>query len=117
MEILRTTPALITIIICGTILLICFFACLFDTIKTAIKEKTARVLDEQKYFYSNLTPNDIRQLAGIPTVELMTEEQYNKIFPDVQKKPTEAETKTKSAAPDFPPVSKIETRPLNAKYH
>ena len=47
----------------------------------------------------------------------MTEEQYKNIFPDVQKKPTNEETKTEAAAPDFPPVSKIETRPLNAKYH
>lgn len=107
------TPVCIAAIICGTIILICLIACISDMVKTAIKEKTTRVLDEQKYFYSRLTANDIRAMAGIPTFETITKDEFEKIFSaqDVQQ-----ETKKESAAPDFPPVTKIETRPANAVF-
>lgn len=107
------TPVCIAAIICGTIILICLIACISDMVKTAIKEKTTRVLDEQKYFYSRLTADDIRAMAGIPTFETITKDEFEKIFSaqDVQQ-----ETKKESAAPDFPPVTKIETRPANAVF-
>lgn len=107
------TPVCIAAIICGTIILICLIACISDMVKTAIKEKTARVLDEQKYFYSRLTANDIRALAGIPTFETITKDEFDKMFPTQEK---QQETKRESAAPDFPPVTKIETRPANAVF-
>lgn len=107
------TPVCIAAIICGTIILICLIACISDMVKTAIKEKTPRVLDEQKYFYSRLTADDIRAMVGIPTFETITKDEFEKIFSaqDVQQ-----ETKKESAAPDFPPVTKIETRPANAVF-
>ena len=119
------TPVCIAAIICGTIILICFIACISDMVKTAIKEKTTRVLDEQKYFYSRLTANDIRAMAGIPTFETITKDEFEKIFSASE---MQQETKKESAKPDFPPVQKIETRPanptfdtdkrpLNEKYH
>ena len=107
------TPVCIAAIICGTIIFICLIACISDMVKTAIKEKTTRVLDEQKYFYSRLTANDIRAMAGIPTFETITKDEFEKIFSasDVQQ-----ETKKESSNPDFPPVTKIETRPMNATF-
>ena len=107
------TPVCIAAIICGTIILICLIACISDMVKTAIKEKTTRVLDEQKYFYSRLTANDIRAMAGIPTFETITKDEFDKIFSSQEK---QQETKKESAAPDFPPVTKIETRPANAVF-
>ena len=107
------TPVCIAAIICGTIILICLIACISDMVKTAIKEKTTRVLDEQKYFYSRLTANDIRAMAGIPTFETITKDEFEKIFTSQEK---QQETKKESAAPDFPPVTKIETRPANAVF-
>ena len=107
------TPVCIAAIICGTIILICLIACISDMVKTAIKEKTTRVLDEQKYFYSRLTANDIRAMAGIPTFETITKDEFEKIFSSQEK---QQETKKESAAPDFPPVTKIETRPANAVF-
>lgn len=120
------TPVCIAAIICGTIILICLIACISDMVKTAIKEKTARVLDEQKYFYSRLTADDIRAMAGIPTFETITKDEFDKIFSAQER---QQETKPQeSKTPDFPPVQKIETRPanpifdtdkrpLNEKYH
>ena len=107
------TPVCIAAIICGTIILICLIACISDMVKTAIKEKTTRVLDEQKYFYSRLTADDIKAMAGIPTFETITKDEFEKIFTSQEK---QQETKRKSAAPDFPPVTKIETRPANAVF-
>lgn len=107
------TPVCIAAIICGTIILICLIACISDMVKTAIKEKTTRVLDEQKYFYSRLTADDIRAMAGIPTFETITKDEFEKIFSSQEK---QQETKRESAAPDFPPVTKIETRPANAVF-
>ena len=107
------TPVCIAAIICGTIILICLIACISDMVKTAIKEKTTRVLDEQKYFYSRLTADDIRAMAGIPTFETITKDEFEKIFSASE---VQQETKKESAAPDFPPVTKIETRPANAVF-
>lgn len=107
------TPVCIAAIICGTIILICFIACISDMVKTAIKEKTTRVLDEQKYFYSRLTADDIRAMAGIATFEKVSKDEFEKIFSASE---VQQETKKESAAPDFPPVTKIETRPANAVF-
>lgn len=107
------TPVCIAAIICGTIIFICLIACISDMVKTAIKEKTTRVLDEQKYFYSRLTANDIRAMAGIPTFETITKDEFDKIFSASE---VQQETKKESAKPDFPPVTKIETRPINATF-
>ena len=107
------TPVCIAAIICGTIILICLIACISDMVKTAIKEKTTRVLDEQKYFYSRLTADDIRAMAGIATFEKISKDEFEKLFTTQEK---QQETKRESAAPDFPPVTKIETRPANAVF-
>ena len=107
------TPVCIAAIICGTIILICLIACISDMVKTAIKEKTTRVLDEQKYFYSRLTADDIRAMAGIATFEKVSKDEFEKIFSASE---LQQETKKESAAPDFPPVTKIETRPANAVF-
>lgn len=116
------TPVCIAAIICATIILICLIACISDMVKTAIKEKTTRVLDEQKYFYSRLTANDIRAMAGIPTFETITKEEFDKMFPT-------QEPKQQGQKIDFPnktietrpanPTFNAETvnRPLNEKYH
>ena len=103
------TPVCIAAIICATIIFICLIACISDMVKTAIKEKTTRVLDEQKYFYSRLTNDDIRAMAGIPTFETITKDEFDKIF-SAQEKQQETTT------PDFPPVKKIETRPANPTF-
>ena len=108
------TPVCIAAIICGTIILICLIACISDMVKTAIKEKTTRVLDEQKYFYSRLTADDIRAMAGIATFEKISKDEFEKLF--TTQEPKQQETKRESAAPDFPPVTKIETRPANAVF-
>ena len=108
------TPVCIAAIICATIILICLIACISDMVKTAIKEKTARVLDKQKYFYSRLTNDDIRAMAGIATFEQVSKEDLDKMFSvhAGQQETTPQETKT----PDFPPVTKIETRPANPTF-
>lgn len=108
------TPVCIAAIICATIILICLIACISDMVKTAIKEKTARVLDEQKYFYSRLTADDIRAMAGIASFEKISKDEFDKLFTpnDRQQETTPQESKT----PDFPPVTKIETRPMNATF-
>lgn len=120
------TPVCIAAIICATIILICLIACISDMVKTAIKEKTTLILEEQKYFYSRLTADDIRAMAGIASFEKISKDEFDKIFSaqDRQQETTPQESKT----PDFPPVQKIETRPanpifdtdkrpLNEKYH
>lgn len=108
------TPVCIAAIICATIILICLIACISDMVKTAIKEKTTRVLDEQKYFYSRLTADDIRAMAGIPTFETITKDEFDKIFSAQER---QQETKPQeSKTPDFPPVQKIETRPANPSF-
>lgn len=107
------TPVCIAAIICATIILICLIACISDMVKTAIKEKTTRVLDEQKYFYSRLTADDIRAMAGIATFEKVSKDEFEKIFSASE---MQQETKKESEKPDFPPVTKIETRPANAVF-
>lgn len=108
------TPVCIAAIICATIILICLIACISDMVKTAIKEKTARVLDEQKYFYSRLTADDIRAMAGIASFEKISKDEFDNLFSvhAGQQETTPQESKT----PDFPPVTKIETRPVNATF-
>lgn len=116
------TPVCIAAIICGTIIFICLIACISDMVKTAIKEKTTRVLDEQKYFYSHLTTNDIRAMAGIPTFETITKDEFEKMFPTsnvteyLKESKQQETTPNESKTPDFPPVQKIETRPINATF-
>ncbi|MBR5354650.1 MAG: hypothetical protein IK122_00800 [Alphaproteobacteria bacterium] len=115
------TPVCIAAIICGTIILICLIACISDMVKTAIKEKTARVLDEQKYFYSRLTANDIRAMAGIPTFETITKDEFDKMFPTQepqQKQTIDFPNKTIETRPANPTFdAETVNRPLNEKYH
>ena len=116
------TPVCIAAIICGTIILICLLACISDMVKTAIKEKTTRVLDEQKYFYSRLTANDIRAMAGIPTFETITKDEFDKMFPTQEPKQQQQKIdfpnktiETRPANPSFD--AETINRPLNEKYH
>ena len=114
------TPVGIAAIICATIILICLIACISDMVKTAIKEKTARVLDEQKYFYSRLTADDIRAMAGIPTFETITKDEFDKMFPTQEPKQQEQKidfpNKTIETRPANPTFD-TDKRPLNEKYH
>lgn len=116
------TPVCIAAIICATIIFICLIACISDMVKTAIKEKTTRVLDEQKYFYSRLTANDIRAMAGIPTFETITKDEFEKMFPTEgipqQEQKIDFPNKTIETRPANP-VFDAETvnRPLTDKYH
>lgn len=114
------TPVCIAAIICATIILICLIACISDMVKTAIKEKTTRVLDEQKYFYSRLTANDIRAMAGIPTFETITKEEFDKMFPtqepQQQKSKIDFPNKTIETRPANPTFD-TDKRPLTDKYH
>lgn len=109
------TPVCIAAIICATIILICLIACISDMVKTAIKEKTTRVLDEQKYFYSRLTTNDIRAMAGIPTFETVTKDEFEKMFPTSNASEYLKESKQQEQKIDFPNKT-IETRPINATF-
>ena len=116
------TPVCIAAIICGTIILICFIACISDMVKTAIKEKTTRVLDEQKYFYSRLTADDIKQMAGIPTFEMITKDEFDKLFPtqepQQQKQKIDFPNKTIETRPANPSFdAETVNRPLTDKYH
>ena len=113
------TPVCIAAIICGTIILICFIACISDMVKTAIKEKTTRVLDEQKYFYSRLTADDIRAMAGIETLEKVSKDEFEKIFSASelqQEQKIDFPNKTIETRPANPTFD-TDKRPLNEKYH
>lgn len=113
------TPVCIAAIICATIILICLIACISDMVKTAIKEKTTRVLDEQKYFYSRLTADDIRAMAGIATFEKVSKDEFEKIFSASelqQEQKIDFPNKTIETRPANPTFD-TDKRPLNEKYH